>query len=65
MSQAAAFGVKLAKARVATPNERARELMLLMEGAMALMLIHGDPGYIDAAARAGKRLVRQDDWLDF
>lgn len=35
--------------------------MLLMEGAMALMLIHGDPSYIDAAARAGKRLVRQGD----
>jgi hypothetical protein len=26
---------------------------------MALMLIHGDRRYIDAAARAAKRLVRQ------
>ena len=40
-------------------RERAREIMLLMEGAMALTLIHGDRDYIDAAARAAKRLVRR------
>ena len=50
---------RLAQARVSQPRERAREIMLLMEGAMALMLIHGDRGYIDAAARAAKRLVRR------
>jgi AcrR family transcriptional regulator len=49
----------LAQARVARPRDRAREIMLLMEGAMALMLIHGDRSYIDAAARAAKRLVRR------
>jgi AcrR family transcriptional regulator len=49
----------LTRARVARPREHAREIMLLMEGAMALMLIHGDRGYIDAAARAAKRLVRR------
>jgi hypothetical protein len=38
-------------------RERARELMLLMEGAMVLMLIHGDRKYIDEAAQAAKRLV--------
>jgi hypothetical protein len=48
----------LAAARVASPRVRAREMMLLMEGAMALMLIHGDRGYAKAAARAAKTLVR-------
>jgi AcrR family transcriptional regulator len=49
----------LLKARVARPRERACEIMLLMEGAMALMLIHGDRRYIEADARAAKRLVRR------
>ena len=48
----------LAKTRVARSRERARDLMLLMEGSMVLMLIHGDRSYIDAAARAAKRLVK-------
>jgi hypothetical protein len=51
------LAARLTRARVARPRERAREIMLLMEGAMALMLIHGDRGYIDAAARAAKQLV--------
>jgi hypothetical protein len=46
-------------ARVPHRSDRAREIMLLMEGAMALMLIHGDHRYIDAAARAAKQLVKQ------
>jgi hypothetical protein len=33
--------------------------MLLMEGSMALMLIHGDKRYIDAAAQAAKQLIAQ------
>ena len=49
---------RLTRARVTRAKMRAREIMLLMEGAMALMLIHGDRGYIDAAARAAKKLVR-------
>jgi len=47
----------LRKAGVAAPAERAREVMLLMEGAMAMILIHGDRNYADAAARAAKELV--------
>lgn len=47
----------LKKAAVASPAERAREIMLLMEGAMALMLIHGDRAYADAAAQTAKRLI--------
>jgi AcrR family transcriptional regulator len=51
---------RLAKARVPQPTARARDMMLLLEGAMSLMLIHGDRSYIDAAARAAKELVRQN-----
>jgi AcrR family transcriptional regulator len=40
-------------------RERAREIMLLTEGALALMLIHGDRSYAQTAARAAKRLVRK------
>lgn len=47
----------LAKAGVESPPERAREVALLMEGTMALMLVHGDPAYAMAAAAAAKRLV--------
>jgi len=49
----------LAKKLVSQPRIRARELMLLMEGAMALVLIHGDRAYIDAAAQAAKYLIKQ------
>lgn len=49
---------RLDEARVPEPRLRAREIMLLMEGAMALMLIHGDRGYAEAAADAAKALVR-------
>ena len=47
----------LAKANVKSPRDRARELHLLTEGAMVMILIHGDRSYADAAARAAKRLV--------
>jgi hypothetical protein len=46
---------RLSSARVRDSRERARELMLLMEGAMALTLIHGGREYIDAAAGLAKR----------
>jgi AcrR family transcriptional regulator len=51
---------RLAIAQVLDSRERAREIMLLMEGAMALTLIHGGRSYIDAAARAARSLVGQD-----
>jgi AcrR family transcriptional regulator len=47
----------LDNAGVPSPGERAREVALLMEGATALVLIHGDRGYADAAARAAERLI--------
>jgi AcrR family transcriptional regulator len=50
---------RLAHARVGKPRERACEIMLLLEGSMALTLIHGQRRYIDAASRAAKRLLAQ------
>jgi AcrR family transcriptional regulator len=50
---------RLAQARVAEPRERACEIMLLLEGSMALTLIHGQRRYMDAAGRAAKRLLAQ------
>ncbi|MGO4639932.1 TetR/AcrR family transcriptional regulator [Mesorhizobium sp. 2RAF45] len=47
----------LAKANVAASRERARELVLLVEGAMVMLLIHGDRDYCTAAVEAAKRLV--------
>ena len=49
---------RLAKARMRQPRKGARELMLLMEGAMILMLVHGDRRYIDAAAQAAMKLLQ-------
>jgi len=45
-------------ASLRSANVRARS-MLLTEGALALMLIHGDRSYAQTAARAAKRLVRK------
>jgi len=50
----------LAAGGMSSPRENAREIMLLTEGAMALMLIHGDRSYAQTAARAAKRLVRRE-----
>jgi len=55
----AQFAELLASAGVASSRERAREVWLLAEGAMSLILIHGDQAYADAAAQAATRLVRQ------
>lgn len=46
----------LATAGLEQPAERAKELFVLIEGAMALILVHGDPSYARAAANAAKRL---------
>jgi len=50
---------ELEKRGAAKPMECAREVQLLLEGAMALMLIHGDASYAKSAAEAAKRLVRR------
>ena len=48
----------LAKAHVKSARERAREIWLLSEGAICMILVHGDRSYAAAAAEAAKRLVR-------
>jgi AcrR family transcriptional regulator len=47
----------LAKAGVRAARQRAREVWLLSEGAISLMLVHGDRSYAAAAAQAAKRLM--------
>lgn len=47
----------LAEAGVPSPGDRARELFLLIEGAMVMILVHGDRSYCTAAADAAKRLI--------
>ncbi|HEU0059606.1 MAG TPA: helix-turn-helix domain-containing protein [Hyphomicrobiaceae bacterium] len=51
------FADRLAKAGVGGARELAREIWLLSEGAISLMLVHGDRAYAEAAARAAKRLL--------
>jgi AcrR family transcriptional regulator len=46
-----------AKAGIHAPRERAREIWLLSEGAISLILVHGDRGYAAAAAKAAKQLI--------
>jgi AcrR family transcriptional regulator len=48
----------LGRAGVSRPEELAREVWLLSEGAISLVLVHGDRGYVSAAARAAQTLVR-------
>ena len=59
----ASFVAVLDKAGIPAAVERAREIMLLWEGAMTLTLIHADRSYIVAAAIAAKRLVNGSDPL--
>jgi AcrR family transcriptional regulator len=47
-----------ARAHVHSPRARAREVWLLAEGAMALIVIHGDRDYARAAAEAAKALLK-------
>src|SRR5262245_12096990 len=54
---------RLARARIARPRKGARELMLLMEGAMVLMIVHGDRRYIDAAEQAAMKLLEKNQVL--
>jgi AcrR family transcriptional regulator len=48
----------LARTGVDQPRDLAREIWLLSEGAISLILVHGDRGYAAAAAQAAKRLVQ-------
>ena len=48
----------LRRAGVAQPRHRGREIWLLSEGAISLMLVHGDRRYALAAADAAKALLK-------
>jgi AcrR family transcriptional regulator len=48
---------ELGRRGVAGAEARAREIVLLLEGALALMLVHGSRDYAKAATEAAKRLV--------
>ena len=41
------------------PQQLARQIMLLIEGSLSLILIHGDPDYAVSAGRAARKLIAQ------
>jgi len=47
-----------ARAGVRSPRESAREIWLLSEGAISLMLVHRDRDYAAAAAKAAQKIIR-------
>jgi AcrR family transcriptional regulator len=50
----------LAKAGSATPQERARENSILIEGTMVMILITGDKGYANVACRMALAMVKSE-----
>ena len=48
----------LKRAQIPLPEKRARELLMLSEGAVVMMLVHRDRRYVAAAAEAAKRLIK-------
>lgn len=52
------FAELLAKSGADNPRELARAIWLLSEGAISLILVHGDRGYSTAAREAAVTLVR-------
>ena len=49
---------QFAAGRTQGSRELARQVMLLIEGCHSLVLIHGDPSYIDTASATARLLVR-------
>ena len=47
----------LLKAGIRPASKRARQIYTLMEGATALMLVHGDKSYASAAAEVGRAIL--------
>jgi len=52
------LAVEFDRRGVADAAAQAREIVLLLEGTIALLLVHGSVDYAKAAAEAAKRLVR-------
>ena len=51
------LALKLTDLGARHPKRLARETMLLFEGSMSLILIHAEPGYASAAAKAAAKLA--------
>lgn len=51
------LAAELARRQVATAAACARQIVMLLEGCQVMMLVSGDRGYAEDAARAAKRLV--------
>jgi len=51
------FAEQFAQNGVGRPRDLARHVMLLIEGCLSLVLIHGDTSYAEAAAAAARQLV--------
>ena len=49
---------ELERRGAAEPAGAARQVLMLLEGAVALMIVHRDVGYVHSAAEAAKRLVQ-------
>jgi AcrR family transcriptional regulator len=52
------FAELLARHKVKSPRDTAREIWLLSEGAISLILVHRDRSYARAAAKAARTLLR-------
>ena len=50
---------QISSAGIAGATEKARQTVLLMDGAFSLMLVHRDPAYIEAAGRAAVNLLER------
>ena len=54
------LAIKLSKLGAQHPKRLAGETMLLIEGSLSLILIHGETGYASLAAIAAKKLAGKD-----
>ena len=53
------FAEQFARNGVRAPQRLARQVVLLLEGCNCLILVHGDPGYADAASQAAQLLAEE------
>jgi AcrR family transcriptional regulator len=51
------LAAELAKSGIESAADLAREVVVLLDGAFAITLVHRNPDYIEAAGRAAQRLV--------
>jgi len=52
---------RISDANIPDSAHLARQVILLLDGAMSLMLVHRDPAYIEAAGTAAARLLKEAD----